>query len=97
MAVTYDYSTRKITRDFHFVKGDTKCTGSGLPTWTGGHHDRCRKCQYYLGTLYAWEFGTDDDFVMCKHPDKKDDENSGNVQYLYYDKVEQKALAALCY
>lgn len=97
MAATYDYLTRKITRDFHFVKGDTKCTGSGLPTWTGGHHDRCRKCQYYLGTLYGWTLRTDDGFVMCKHPDKKDDEDSGKAQRLYYDKLEQEALAALCY
>ena len=94
MAATYDYSTGRITRDFHFVKGDTKCTGSGLPTWTGGHHDRCKNCQYYIGTLYGWTLRMDVDFVMCKHPDKKDDEDSGKAQRLYNDKLMQEALAA---
>lgn len=97
MAATFEYATGKITRDFHFVKGDTKCAGSGLPTWTGGHHDCCRNCQYYLGTLYGWTLRTDKDFVMCKHPDKKDDEDSGEAQRLYYDKLKQETLAALCY
>ena len=97
MAATYDYSTRKITRDFHFVRCDTKCKGSGLPTWTGGHHDRCRNCQYYIGPLYGWNLRMDEDFVMCKHPDKEDDKDSGKAQRLYNAMLEQEALAALCH
>ena len=97
MGATYDYSTGKITRDFHFVRGDTKCKGSGLPCWTGGHHDRCRQCQYYAGTLYGWTLRTDKDFVMCKHPDKEDDPESYEAQRLYNAYLENEAMKALCY
>lgn len=49
MAASYDYTTGKMERDFHFVKWDTRCKGSGLPCKAGS--DRCQKCEHYWGSF----------------------------------------------
>ena len=66
MATEFDYTTHKITRDWHFIKDGTPCKGSGLPCYADS--DRCRKCQHYRG-IYLW-------CTKCAHPDKKDCENA---------------------
>ena len=95
---TYDYSTGKVERSFKFVKYDTKCHLSGLPTYAG-RSDRCIKCKYNGGMLYSWSFKTmfthiDDDYVMCKHPDAKDTGDCSKVQQLFYKKLQYEAMCA---
>ena len=71
MAMTYDYNTRKITRDWHIRRHDEKCRLSGLPAYIGG--DRCQKCPYNKGTRDL----EDTFFTLCSHPEAKDSENQG--------------------
>lgn len=100
MAATYDYQTRKITRDFHFVRWDELCKLSGLPCYAGS--DRCTmKCKWYAGSIHPFShhirFGgrLEDSYVYCKHPDKKDSENSYEAVRAFKEAFENEALCAL--
>lgn len=104
MAATYDYKTRKMTRDFKFVQYRTKCKLSGLPTYVGySESDRCKKCPYNGGTFspitvgFQYHNWLNESYVMCKHPDAKDTENEEirNVRYVFYEMLEYRALCAL--
>ena len=100
MAATYDYSTRRIERDFHFVRWDERCKLSGLPCYAGS--DRCRSCNHYCGSIHPFSmqlgygFRLKDSYVMCKHPDKKDSENSSEAMSAFHKKLEHEAMCALC-
>ena len=93
MAMTYDYNTGKITRDWHIRRHDEKCRLSGLPAKVGG--DRCSKCQYHKGTEFDWQARDLEDtfFTLCSHPEATDSENTDNVLRGIYDDFEDKALA----
>ena len=93
MAMTYDYQTRKITRDWHIRRHEEKCSLSGLPAWVGG--DRCSKCKYNKGTKTDWNAKDLEDtfFTLCSHPEAKDSENTENVLWEIYDRFESEALA----
>jgi len=93
MAMTYDYNTGKITRDWHIRRHDEKCRLSGLPAKVGG--DRCSKCQYHKGTEFDWQARDLEDtfFTLCSHPEATDSENTENVLRGIYDDFEDKALA----
>lgn len=93
MAMTYDYNTGKITRDWHIRRHDEKCRLSGLPAKVGG--DRCSKCQYHKGTEFDWQARDLEDtfFTICSHPEATDSENTENVLWRIYDRFESKALA----
>lgn len=93
MAMTYDYNTRKITRDWHIRRHDEKCRLSGLPAYVGG--DRCSKCKYNKGTEVDWQARDLEDtfFTLCSRPETKDSENTENVLWSIYDRFESKALA----
>ena len=101
MATTYDYNTRKIERDFHFVQYDEKCKRGGLPAKVG--NDWCRRCKYYDGSLHPSTLGFhywgrfEESYVFCKHPEAKDSEGSGPAIRAFYERFEEKALCALCY
>lgn len=106
MAATYDYQTRKVTRDFKFVEYGTKCRLSGLPTYAGySSSERCSKCPYNGGTFSASSCGVEfwgrfkEWYVMCKHPDAVETENEeiGMVRWAFNEKLEHNALCALCY
>ena len=100
MAASYDYTTGKMERDFHFVKWDTRCKGSGLPCKAGS--DRCQKCEHYWISIHPSGFGPeywgrlDDSYVLCKHPKAKDSEDCGTARHLYYEQLKHEALCALC-
>lgn len=93
MAMTYDYDTRKITRDWNIRWHDEKCRLSGLPAYVGG--DRCRKCPYNKGIKTDWEARDLEEtfFTLCSHPEAKDSENTGDVLRRIYDEFEGEALA----
>lgn len=93
MAMTYDYDTRKITRDWHIRRHDEKCCLSGLPAYVGG--DRCRKCPYNRGIKTDWNARELENmfFTLCSHPEAKDSENTGDVLRGIYDSFEDEALA----
>ena len=100
MATTYDYQTRQIKRDFHFVRWDDKCRLSGLPCYAGS--DRCTKqCKYYAGSIHPFStmlrYGLrlNDSYVYCKHPEKKDSENSSEAVWAFQEAFEHEALCAL--
>ena len=101
MATTYDYQTRQIKRDFHFVRWDEGCKLSGLPCRAGS--DRCTKCQYYNGSIHPFStqlrYGVrlNDSYIFCKHPDKKDSENSGEAALAFHEAFEHEALCAMDY
>ena len=101
MAATFDYNTQQLERDFHFVEWDTKCKRSGLPCKAGS--DRCQKCAHYDGSVHPSSFGVeywqrfDKSYVLCKHEEAKDAEDSSAVRSAYYDFVKHRALCALCY
>ena len=101
MAATYDYSTRKIERDFHFIRYGEKCKLSGLPCYSGS--DRCLKCQNYEGSIHPFSthirYGLrlDESYVFCNHPEAKDSENCGMAKHVFHEQLEQEALCALCY
>jgi len=92
MAMTYDYSTRKITRDWHIRRCDEKCRLSGLPAKVGGN--RCQKCQYHKGVEFDWQARDLDDtfFILCSHPEAKDSENTDRVLRYIYDRFENEAI-----
>lgn len=93
MAMTYDYNTRKITRDWHIRRHGEKCRLSGLPAKAGG--DRCQKCPYHKGIEFDWQARNLEDtfFTLCSHPEVKDSENTQNVLWRIYDRFESEALA----
>lgn len=90
MALTYDYSTGKATRDFKIVKCGEKCWGSGLPCYVG--NDRCLKCKYNTGSIHPWG---SDSYVYCHHPDAKDSPGHMIVQSALYDNLKVEAMSAL--
>lgn len=95
--MTYEYDTRKITRDFKLVEEDEICRLSGLPARVG--NIRCQKCKKYGGKLYSWQYGhiADDDntYVICKHKDQKESNGCSKALSYLYDIFEHKALCAL--
>jgi hypothetical protein len=97
MAMTYDYSTRHITRDFVLVEEREICRESGLPARAG--NGRCHKCNYFGGKLYSWEYGSiiDDDatYVICKCKAKKDSAGCRKALSYLYEELEKRALCAL--
>ena len=102
MAATYDYQTRKITRDFHFVRWDEPCRLSGLPCYAGS--DRCTKvCKHYKGSIHPFSFilkfgfRLKDSYVYCNHPDQLDSENSSEAAHAFHEAFEHEALCALAY
>lgn len=95
MATVYDYSTRKIERDFHFVKRGGACRLMDLPMRIGS--ERCMKCKNNNGVIYGYEYGGDIGFVMCKHEAMKDSEGYFAAAKHFYEKFEERALSALCY
>lgn len=101
MATTYDYQTRKIERDFHFVRWDEKCKLGGLPCYVGS--ERCTKCQHYNGSIHPFShflrygFRLNDSYVFCKHPEKKDSEDCGEAIHAFHEAFEHEALCALDY
>ena len=101
MATTYDYQTRKIERDFHFVRWDEKCKLGGLPCYVGS--ERCTKCQYYNGSIHPFSFQIrfgyrlNDSYVFCKHPEKKDSENCSEAIHAFHEAFEHEALCAMDY
>lgn len=98
---TYNYQTRQIEIDFHFVEWDTKCKGSGLPCKAGS--ERCVKCQYFAGSIHPWSFRVEhygrleESYVKCKHPEAKDSEGCATARHLFCEALEDAALCALCY
>ncbi len=95
MAMTYDYQTRKITRDWHIRRDDEKCRLSGLPAKVGG--DRCSKCPYHKGIEHDYQARDLEDtfFTLCSHPEAKDSENTKYVLRRIYDRFEDEALARM--
>ena len=99
MAATYDYTTRQIERDFHFVRRDEKCRLGGLPCYAGS--ERCTKCQYYAGSIHPFSYHIryggrlNDSYVFCKHPEKNDSENSEEALHAFNEAFEHEALCAL--
>ena len=93
MAMTYDYNTRKITRDWHIRRHGEKCRLSGFPAKAGGN--RCKKCPYNKGTEFDWQARDLEDtfFTLCSHPEAKDSENTEYVRWCIYDRFECEALA----
>lgn len=95
MAMTYDYETRKITRDWHIRRVDEKCRLSGLPAKVGG--DRCSKCKYNKGIEFDYQSRDlkDTFFTLCSHPEATDSENTWNVLSRIYNRFESEALARM--
>lgn len=95
MATTYDYSTGRIERDFHFVERDTACRLTQLPARVGS--EWCRRCEHHRGDIYSWELRGEKSYVMCSHKDMKDAEDCQKAVMLFNERFEQEALEALCY
>lgn len=102
MAATYDYNTGKIEHDYHFVKYGEKCRLSGLPCYAGSV--RCSyHCPYNAGKIdpfscdIRYGIRLDDSYVLCKHKDSKDSEDSRTAKFAFYEMLKDKALCALCY
>lgn len=100
MATTYDYQTRQIKRDFHFVRWEEPCRLSGLPCYAGS--DRCtHACKYYAGSIHPFSFvmkygfRLNDSYVYCKHPEQKDSENCSEAAHAFHEAFEHAALCAL--
>ncbi len=95
MATTYDYTTGRIERDFHFVETGTACRLTDLHARVGS--DWCRKCKNHRGIISQFETRSDKSYVMCRHKDMKDSEGCVKAVEYFYVKFEQQALEALCY
>lgn len=101
MAATYDYQTGRIEHDYHFIRYGEKCRLSGLPCYAG--NDRCLNCQQNAGTIHPFSYQLrhgirlDDSYVLCKHKEAKDSENSGLAKYAFNEQVKYEALCALCH
>jgi nitrite reductase/ring-hydroxylating ferredoxin subunit len=95
MGATYDYSTGKITRDFHFAKEGTACRLTALPARVGSSW--CMRCEHYRGRIASYQFIGDDSFVKCMHKGMKDAEDCQSAVEYFNEKFELEALNALCY
>ena len=92
MGATYNYQTRKMTRDFKFVEQGNVCRLSSLPARVGS--EWCRKyCNHFGGTFEKYWMSTS--YVQCKHPEAKDAEGCSEAIYLFYEELERKALSEL--
>lgn len=95
MSATYDYSTRHIKRDFHFIEVDSICHNRITPTRVGGIG--CGMCPFnkgrvnMLGIKMIRHFD-DPDYIKCNHPEAKDSENSGEVVWHWNQWFEDMAL-----
>lgn len=92
MACTYNYSTGKITLDFHLVRYDEICTLRGIRGKVGA--PGCITCPYHNGSCTE---STTQYFVKCKHPKALDSEGCGEAYYKICETLRRQALEALCY
>ena len=90
MACTYDYSTRKVTLDFHLMKYGEVCLLRGKSFATRVGSVGCSMCIYNNGSETMAHYM--DYFVKCKHPEAKDSEGCGDLKSCIYDRVELMAL-----
>lgn len=93
MAMTYDYETRKITRDWYLKRDGEKCRLSGLPAKVGG--ERCRKCPYHKGETFDMDaIEYEDSFLTyCSHPQATDSENTEKLLGHIYRRFENEAIS----
>ena len=91
MGATYDYNTRQITRDFHFVKEGEICKlAYSTPARVGGWS--CEHCKFYKGLDLDYDNRIETSFfVKCGHPDSKDSKDAGNVIYRFNERLEEEA------
>lgn len=88
MACTYDYSTGKITLDFHLMKEGEVCRLRGLAVAVGGNG--CRTCPFIKGWDCTVQHGA---FVKCKHKDAKDSLDARERLFFIYKEFEQEAIS----
>lgn len=92
MACTYDYTTGKITLDFHLVKWDEICDLKGIKGKVGQYG--CQYCPFNGGFISDTSDPIDwQTFTKCKHKDAKDSNGSLSVKWKLYDDFEREALA----
>ena len=94
MAMTYDYQTREITRDWHLIKHGERCRLRGLPAIVGAHG--CEHCPFNKGTEIDWSAHNIEDqfYTKCINKDAKDSEGSGEIIRQIIDKFEDEAMCA---
>lgn len=91
--MTYDYQTRKITRDWHLKKHGEICRLRGVPARVGAYG--CKNCPHNKGNETDWNADIEDMFfTKCNHKDAKDSEGSSSMLEQIYDKFELKAMCA---
>lgn len=84
----YDYSSGRVSLDFHLRKSGGLCREFGeIPKRIGGH--ACSMCKLNKGERQ--------DFVMCGVNGIKDDPESHWVRSELCAELQREALAALCY
>ena len=94
MAMTYDYQTGKITRDWHLVKHDEICRLRDVPARVGAYG--CEHCPFNKGIEIDWSAHNIEDqfYTKCIHKDAKDSEGSGAIIRQIIDKFEYEAMCA---
>ncbi len=96
MATTYDYSNRRMSRDWHLVGSSTVCNLRGIRIAVDG--PACINCYYRAGTENNLSDFVSDNlyFVKCKHPQAQDTDGCEHILYRIHEELEQEALAFLC-
>lgn len=89
----YNYQTRKIIRTEKILKAEEKCSLAFLPCRVGSQWCMCN-CPHYYEKAYLK--GTFERYILCKHPDAKDNFDNPAIVDQIYEEFETRALEALC-
>lgn len=82
--ISYDYSTRSLSH-FALKKIDGACKKNDSRTTLIGVF--CKGCSHYCGTKGG--------FIICDHPDHRDDADADNARKELHEQIEHRALCAL--
>lgn len=90
MSCIYDYSTGRITLDFHLMLHGDICELKGIKGKVSCHG--CRYCPYnggFVSDIRSIDWIT---FTKCKHPEAINSKESGYMLGKIYEKFEEEAL-----
>ena len=100
MAVTFDYTTEQLERDFKFIGVGNICELRGIKARVGAW--ACEHCPFNKGIInefsitspWLWQdLMNENNFVKCVHKDAEDSEDSSDFKHYFYEYIRDKAIA----
>ena len=97
MAVTYDYTTGQIERDFKFIGVGNICELRGIKARVGGY--ACEHCPFNKGKINSfflmspssWQDMEDKDYIKCTHKGAEDSEDSEYIRHCFWEYIRDEA------